>query len=390
MKFNRALANRIKDLAKAFPAIVVTGSRQVGKTTLLRELFPEHQYISLDLPSEANRAELEPSSFLHHDGRGLLIDEVQYAPKLFRHIKAAIDSDRTRTGRFILTGSQKFELMREVSDSLAGRVGVIELEGLSCAEIAGHQDLPEWPNAISRGWFPELWAAESISTTEYYRSYVATYLERDVRQLINITSLRDFERFLRACAARSGQVLNKAELGRDVGITEKTVSQWLSVVAASNQISLLEPYFNNVTKRLTKSPKLYFNDTGLLCFLLGLPEDSLPSFSGIGAIWETFIYGELRKIREVYALESTLWFYRDGSQREVDFVLDWRGKLKLIEAKWGEIPTIADTKGLFDVEAVFDGRVSDKIVACRTAKAFPIVQGVQAIGGQELRRLFAS
>lgn len=160
MKFNRALANRIKDLAKAFPAIVVTGSRQVGKTTLLRELFPEHQYISLDLPSEANRAELEPSSFLHHDGRGLLIDEVQYAPKLFRHIKAAIDSDRTRTGRFILTGSQKFELMREVSDSLAGRVGVIELEGLSCAEIAGHQDLPEWPNAISRGWFPELWAAE--------------------------------------------------------------------------------------------------------------------------------------------------------------------------------------------------------------------------------------
>jgi predicted AAA+ superfamily ATPase len=344
--------------------------------------------VSLDLPSEASRAELEPDFFLAKNIGPLLIDEVQYAPQLFRHIKVAIDADRSLCGRFILTGSQKFELMREVSDSLAGRVGIVELEGLSCEEIRSEHALPSWTCALSRGWFPELWARPSITPSEFYRRYVATYLERDVRQLINITSLRDFERFLRACAVRNGQVLNKTELGRDVGITEKTVTQWLSVVAASNQIILLEPYFGNMTKRLTKSPKLYFNDTGLLCFLLGVPDTALASFSGIGSIWETFIFSELRKLREARALEASLWFYRDGAQREIDFVIDWMGELKLIEAKWSEIPSSSDTKSLLDVAKILGNKVRETLIACRTKEAFPLPHGVRAINGADMTALF--
>lgn len=388
MEYKRSLGTRIKALAETFPAVVVTGSRQVGKTTLLRSLFPAHRYVSLDLPSEASRAELEPDLFLGRDVGPLLIDEVQYAPQLFRHIKAAIDADRSSCGRFILTGSQKFELMREVSDSLAGRVGVVELEGLSCEEIRAEQELPAWVSTLSRGWFPELWARPSIPASEFYRSYVTTYIERDVRQLINITSLRDFERFLRACAVRNGQVLNKTELGRDVGISEKTVTQWLSVVAASNQVTLLEPYFANMTKRLTKSPKLYFNDTGLLCFLLGVPEGALASFTGIGAIWEAFVFSELRKLREAYALEASLWFYRDSAQREIDFLIDWKGELKLIEAKWSEIPSSSDTKSLLDVARILGNKVREKLIACRTVEPFPLPQDIRAINAANMTGLF--
>jgi predicted AAA+ superfamily ATPase len=390
MEYKRALGRRIKALAETFPAVVVTGSGHVGKTTLLRSLFPQHRYVSLDLPSEASRAELEPDLFLGQIAGPLLIDEVQYAPQLFRHIKAAIDADCSLCGRFILTGSQKFELMREVSDSLAGRVGVVELEGLSCEEIRAEQALPTWTSTLSRGWFPELWARPNIQPSEFYRRYVATYLERDVRQLINITSLRDFERFLRACAVRNGQVLNKTELGRDVGITEKTVTQWLSVVAASNQITLLEPYFTNMTKRLTKSPKLYFNDTGLLCFLLGLPDSALAGFSGIGAIWEAFVFSELRKLREAHALEASIWFYRDSAQRESDFVIDWRGELKLVEAKWSEIPSASDTKSIVEIRRLLGDRVRDMLIACRTAEPFPLPHGVRAVNAADMFRVFIS
>lgn len=388
MIFNRLLEERVRGLAATFPAVVLTGARQVGKTTLLRRLFPTHAYVSLDLPSEAQLAELEPDSFLARYPGPLLIDEVQYAPKLFRHLKVAIDSDRSTVGRFILTGSQKFSLMKEVSDSLAGRVAILELEGLSCQELAAQGEIPPWSDLLWMGSYPGVWANRDISPIEFYRSYLATYLERDVRQLINITSLRDFERFLRACAARSGQTLNKTELGRDVGITEKTVTQWLSVLCASNQVSLLEPFFTNVTKRLTKSPKLYINDTGLLCFLLGLSKDSISAYSGVGSIWESFVYSELRKLREAYAIESSLWFYRDASQREVDFIIDWKGKLTLIEAKWSETPLAADMHALRTVATLFGERVASRIVACRAARSFPIGEGVRALSGTQLVELF--
>jgi predicted AAA+ superfamily ATPase len=334
-------SKKLIELSRAFPALIVTGARQTGKTTLLRRIFPDHHYVSLDLRSLAEEAEESPRSFLEAHPPPVLIDEVQYAPGLFRHLKMAIDADRGARGQFILTGSQKFTLMREVSDSLTGRSAIATLDGLSVHEIrasgwtqdgtAAHAEL------LLRGGFPELWADRSIPARDYFQAYVATYLERDLRQVLRVGSLRDFERFLRACAARASHILNKSELARDVGIAQTTAGEWISALEASNQIRLLEPFFANVGKRLVKAPKLYFCDTGLLCFLLGMSAEALPESPLCGAIWENFVFGELAKWTALHRPEWTLWFYRDQQQREADFVLQgpWH-RVRIADAKWAE------------------------------------------------------
>lgn len=265
----------------------------------------------------------------------MLVDEIQYAPALFRHIKTRIDDRRHEMGEFILTGSQKFPLMREVSDSLAGRAAIVELETLSCRELQ-LSPAQDWTAVLARGFFPELWRQPELAAVEFYSSYVATYLERDVRQILNVQSLRDFERFLRSCAARSGQLLNLSDLARDVGMKAQTARDWLSVLEASNQVSLLEPYFENVGKRIVKSPKLYLNDPGLLCFLLGLDARALLSSPLVGTVWETFVFAEFRKRSNAVPSPSSLWFYRDAQGREVDFVEIRDGRINLYEVKWTE------------------------------------------------------
>jgi predicted AAA+ superfamily ATPase len=216
--------------------VVITGARQTGKTSLVRHLFRDFAIVSLDLPSEAEQAEKQPKAFLARHGRPLIVDEVQHAPGLFRHLKGVVDAERSRNGQFILTGSQKLTLMREVSDSLAGRVAVVELEGLTFSEIRATGADVDPLSVAARGTLPELWEKPDLDATEFHRSYVATYLERDLRSMLNVSSLRDFERFLRACAMRSAQVLNKADLARDVGISPSTAGEWLSVLEASNQV----------------------------------------------------------------------------------------------------------------------------------------------------------
>ncbi|RMD83968.1 MAG: ATP-binding protein, partial [Candidatus Dadabacteria bacterium] len=326
MLYKRDLEKHVERMASYFPAILITGARQSGKTTLLRQLYPQYSYVSLDMPSNAAKAENEPASFLAEHTPPVVIDEVQYAPKIFRHLKVAIDRTRECNGRFFLTGSQKFTLMREVSESLAGRCGILHLENLSMHELSQSPLAVSDHGAIlARGFFPQLWRDQRIDPEDFYSAYIATYIERDVRQLLRISSLRDFERFIRACAARSGQLLNKSEIARDVGITPTTVNEWLSVLEASNQITLLEPYFGNISKRLVKSPKLYINDSGLLCFLLGLSPSSLTNSYYAGAVWESFILSELRKILQSFP-HASLWFYRD-KQREVDFLIDIEGQL---------------------------------------------------------------
>jgi len=252
MWFDRHPTPRLIDAARFFPVIVLTGARQVGKTSLLRRAFPNHAYVSLEVPSIAELAEHDSAAFFARYPAPLLVDEVQYAPGVFHALKSFVDDDRHAMGRYVLTGSQKFELMRGVSESLAGRCAVLELDGLSAAELsAGGIDVAtELETVMARGGFPELWRQPDLPTGLFYGSYLATYLERDVRQLVNVGSLRDFERFLRACAARSGQLLNRSELARDVGVSHSTVNEWLSVLVASNQVALLEPWFTNVGKRL--------------------------------------------------------------------------------------------------------------------------------------------
>lgn len=369
----------LRKLCGQRPVLTLSGARQTGKTSLVRRLFPGHGYVSLDLPSEAEQAEKDPAAFLERHPAPVIIDEVQYAPGLFRHLKAVVDADRKAFGRFILTGSQKFALMREVSDSLAGRTAVVELEALSLEELrsAGFQDSIE--GIVLRGGMPELWEDEELDAAQFHQAYVSTYLERDLRALLAVGSLRDFERFLRACALRSAQVLNKAELARDVGISPPTAAAWLSVLEASNQAFLLEPWFSNKTKSLVKAPKLFLCDTGLLCWLLGIRsrQDLLDS-PYCGAIWETYVCGELRK-KVKRGERGDLFYWRDRT-KEADFLLHRGGKYELLDAKWNEIPGARDARQLEKVRHEFPkGSVNRAALVCRTKNAYPLGDGLHAI-----------
>ena len=369
----RYLEARIQKSALTRPVVVLTGARQTGKTSTLRRLFPEHAFVSLDLPTEAEQAEREPAAFLQRHPAPVILDEVQYAPGLFRHLKAAVDAQRSRAGQYLLTGSQKFTLMKGVSESLAGRADIVELETLSFDEIRGALPDASLEHSILRGGFPELHANPDIDGPAFYTSYLATYLERDVRSLANVGSLRDFERFLRACALRSANLLNKADLARDVGIAPATSNQWLSVLEASGQIALLEPWFSNRTKGLVKTPKLYLMDTGLLCALLNIRDEaSLLASPSVGAIWETFVFAQLRHRERGAGRAGSLFFWRDRS-REVDFVVDSGGRLELFEPRWTELPGESEAAGLaFVRESLGRTAVRSGTIVCRAPNRYPL------------------
>lgn len=385
MWITRDVEAHLERSARTRPVIVLTGARQTGKTSTLLRLFPNHAFISLDLPTEAEQAEKEPHNFLGRHPAPTIIDEVQYAPGLFRHLKVAVDANRKRNGQFLLTGSQKFTLMKSASESLAGRADVVQLETLSLAEIRAALPRTGLETAIVRGGFPELHANPDIDNVTFYNSYLATYLERDVRSLANVGNLRDFERFLRACALRSANLLNKADLARDVGIAPSTANQWLSTLEASGQVVLLEPWFSNRTKSIVKSPKLYLADTGLLCALLNIrSEDVLRQSPAAGAIWETFVFAQLRARERRVGRAGSLFFWRDRT-REVDFVVDVGGRLELFEAKWTELPAESDAVNLEYVrKTVGNARVTSGAVVSRTPNSFPMVNGFRALAISEL------
>ena len=381
----RDIEPRLLRSARTRPVTVLTGARQTGKTSTLRRLFPNHDFVSLDLPTEAEQAEKEPQSFIRRHSAPVIVDEVQYAPGLFRYLKIAVDHNREGRGQFLLTGSQKFTLMKNVSESLAGRADILELETLSFAEMKAALPGSTVEKAIVRGGFPELEADPDIDHVAFYNSYLATYLERDVRSLANVGSLRDFERFLRACALRSANLLNKADLARDVGISPGTANHWLSVLEASGQVVLLEPWFSNRTKSIVKSPKLYLADTGLLCALLNIRSvDALLDSPSAGPIWETFVFAQLRARERRAERVGSLFFWRDRT-REVDFVVDAGGKLELFEAKWHEVPTASDVVNLdFVRDAVGKSRIAASAVVCRTAHGFPLTSNARALPVIEL------
>jgi predicted AAA+ superfamily ATPase len=381
----RAIEPHLLRSARTRPVIVLTGARQTGKTSTLLRLFPTHSFVSLDLPTEAEQAEKDPRTFLKRYPAPVIIDEVQYAPGLFRHLKAEIDAHRAQYGQFLLTGSQKFTLMKNVSESLAGRADIVELETLSLAETRAALPATTVEAAIVKGGFPELYANPEIDPIAFYNSYLATYLERDVRALANVGNLRDFERFLRACALRSGNLLNKADLARDVGIAPSTANQWLSMLEASGQIVLLEPWFSNRTKSIVKSPKLYLADTGLLCALLNIhSERDLRQSPAVGAVWETFVFAQLRHRERKAGRTGSLFFWRDRT-REVDFVVDAGGRAELFEAKWTELPDIGDTVNLeFARNSMGMANVTGGAVVSRTPNGFPFANGFRAVAISDL------
>lgn len=389
MYYERSYKERLLALSRFFPVLTLCGARQTGKTTLLTDTFPGYNYVSLDLPSTAAMAEQNPDEFFAAHKAPLIIDEVQYAPGLFRHLKRIVDGNRHAMGQYILTGSQKFNVMKEVSDSLAGRAVILNLENLSWEEIrrngTGQLATGMFAELMVRGQFPELWRVPDFPAASFYSSYLATYLERDVRQILNVTSLRDFERFIRALAPRSGQLLNKSDLARDVGVSTKAVNDWLSVLQASNQVVLLEPWFRNISKRIVKSPKVYFCDSGLLSFLLGVTVENLSESPFKGQIWETLVFAELRKLSQVREQPAAFWYYRDLPARKVDFIIEKGGFLSLAECKWTENPDKNDARTIaaIDAEIVNNERTykpGKHYLICKTVNAWSMNGKIDVIG----------
>lgn len=388
MWIERELKKELLDLAESFPVVVLVGPRQVGKTSLLENVFHGHSYAALDVTSISEMAETRPQEFLHQFQPPVIIDEIQYAPELFRHIKTEVDRRRTN-GLFILTGSQSFPLMASVSDSLAGRSAVIPFLGLSGREWAKHtqtQDsAPDWREFLFRGSYPALWKDEHPpSRDRWYQGYLATYLERDVRNLLNVGSLRDFERFLRACATRIGQILNMSDLGRDVGISTSTAKEWLSVLQASGQILLLEPFHRSLGKRIFKSPKLFFTDTGLAAFLCGFSSASaLWNSQQIGHFFENYVVTQWIRWRDWHDPAAALWFWRNQSNKEVDLVIEKDGKLWPIEIKVTERPGSNDLRGIRAFRRFYKEAedVGQGWVACTVSETFELDSETTVVPG---------
>lgn len=367
----RILETTIAQISETRPAVLLTGVRQSGKTTLLKTMFPDAAYISLDRLMVAQTAQENPGHFLEQfDGAGqVIIDEIQYAPHLFRELKTMIDEQRDRFGRWIITGSRKFELMEHVSESLAGRIAIFHLETLSAEELRKSGFFKNVDGILWRGGYPELWAYENIKPEPFYDAYIQTYLERDLRQIINVTNLKDFQRLIRACAMRVGQLVNYSNLAKDVGVSANTVKSWLGVLETSALIVLLPPYSANVKKRLVKAPKIYFPDQGVLCRLLNISHaDDLKGHIYEGNIWENFVFTEL--VKDIRISRNHLFFYRDQNNVEMDFILETQGRTFLIEAKSSERP---DPKKLNfkKVSPVIKGE-THCILACQTKESLRI------------------
>lgn len=334
---SRDLEPLIRAALRQFPAILLTGPRQTGKSTLLRHLFPRFTYLSFDLPAERARARQDPELFLETVGTPALFDEIQYVPELLPYLKIVMDRDRRARGMYVMTGSQVFPLMKGVTESLAGRTALFELLGFSMREIPVR---PADPAAcfrrIFRGSYPEP-ALGSVDPNRFYGSYLGTYLERDLRGLTAVHDLGRFHSFLELLAARSGSLLNLSEVARDCGINHQTGRNWLSILESTRLVYLLRPYSRNVTKRIVKSPKLYFTDTGLLAHLLRYPDPgSLAQGPLAGVFFETFLVGEALRHRAHRGINAEFYYHRDSNGNEIDLLIDRGPDLRAIEFKRGK------------------------------------------------------
>ena len=332
----RILENKIKDMAKKFPVITLTGTRQCGKSTILKECFPNYEYLSLEDPDVREFAENDPRGFLKAYPDNVILDEAQRAPELFSYIQTVVDASR-ECGRYILSGSHNFLLMEKVSQSLAGRCAVLKLEPFSIQELDQEGCLPEtiWEQMLYGG-YPRLYD-KKISPQDYFPSYVATYVERDVRSVLNVTNSAAFIRFVRLCAARSGQVLNMTELAASAGISVPTANHWMSVLEQSYLVYRIMPYYKNFSKRLVKAPKLYFGDVGLLCYLLGIETvEQLQTSDHKGSIFETMIVSEYRKSRLFAGRNADYFYWRDTNGNEIALLTESAEELHAYEIKLAE------------------------------------------------------
>jgi predicted AAA+ superfamily ATPase len=318
----RIAAAAARERLAGFPILTITGPRQSGKTTLSRLLAPELPYLSLEDPDTRAFATEDPRAFLRQVGDGAILDEVQRAPELFSYLQAVVDADR-RMGRFILTGSSQFELIGSITQSLAGRASLLHLLPFSYAELQAAGRAPTSVNALLHaGFFPPI-HDRRVDPTVWLQDYLSTYLERDVRQILNIQDLATFQRFIQLCAGRIGQLLNITSLAADTGITRVTAESWLSVLQASHLVFLVRPWFSNLNKRLVKSPKLYFCDPGLAAWFVGVRTPAhISAHPQRGALFENWIMTELLKAQTNHGLKPTLHFLRDKEGHEIDALIE--------------------------------------------------------------------
>lgn len=332
----RQAAPVLQSLARGYPILAITGPRQAGKTTLAQATFPDKRYVSLEDPDERAFAEEDPRGFLARFPDGAILDEAQRCPALFSYLQTRVDAEK-RMGMYVLTGSQQFGLLSNITQTLAGRVGLIQLLPFSLQELQrGQAPITGLDDLLWRGMYPPI-HDRSLAPVHWFANYVMTYVERDVRQLIEVQNLSLFQRFLKMCAARCGQLLNMSSLATDCGVSHGTIRSWLSVLEAGYVVFLLQPHHQNFGKRLVKTPKLYFYDTGLAAFLLGIRDpEHLSIHSARGALFENFVLSELLKRRYNAGLPSNLYFWRNNVGDEIDVVIEQGEKLQPLEIKSGQ------------------------------------------------------
>jgi hypothetical protein len=333
---SRQATSTLLGLARGYPILAITGPRQSGKTTLAQSTFPEKPYVSLEDLDTRAFAQEDPRGFLARYAQGAILDEAQRCPALFSYLQTRVDADK-RMGEFVLTGSQQFGLLSNITQTLAGRVGLVQLLPFSLQELQqGGVVMNNLDELLWRGLYPPLYDRK-LAPAHWFSNYVMSYVERDVRQIIEVQNLSLFQRFLKMCAARCGQLLNMTSLANDCGVTHKTISAWLSVLEAGYVIFLLQPHHQNFGKRLVKTPKLYFHDTGLAAYLMGIADaEHLAIHSARGALFENWVISELLKNRYNQGLASNLYFWRNNTGEEVDVVMEQGEKLLPIEIKSGQ------------------------------------------------------
>lgn len=397
MYIRREIEATIDAMLKQGKVVLVTGARQVGKTTVLKQhLGSAFSYVSMENPRDYLLAKQDVVLFFESKSLPLIIDEVQRVPELFSPVKWIVDQSDER-GRIILTGSQTYHLMKGVSDSLAGRIRILEMPSLSLRELSNGSANPrpyipkvvtnpvEPPSAgiwdiIHRGSMPEL-QNQSIDWDSFYADYVAAYLERDVRELINVKDEARFYSFMVACAARTGQLLNASDIGNAIDVDHKTVKAWLSVLQASNIIRIVEPFWPNADKRLTKTPKVFFMDTGLVCHLTRwTTPDQLRNGAAAGHVFETFVISEvLKSFMNSGKNLRDIWFYRDSKKREIDLVIQEGRILHPVEVKMSAMVSRGAVKNFSCLESLSDYEIGFGHVICQTPEPYLITQNVQAV-----------
>jgi len=394
MYIKRHIEQAVLNRSKMKGAVVVTGARQVGKTTLIEKLKPDIPKITFDDLPIRQRAIAEPSVFFDFYPPPVFIDEVQYAPVIFHYIKILLDKSRNK-GDFYLTGSQSYELMENVTESLAGRAGIMELHGLSLREINGEDwnkpflptteylkermasktvmSVPQAWEVIHRGCFPELVTNPDFSWPEFYADYIKTYIERDVRKLTQVADEDSFYKFMTVCAAMTGQLLNLSSLAKDVGISEPTAKRWLSILKTSGLVYLLKPYSNNAINRAVKTPKLHFLDIGLAAYLTRwLTPENLLTGAMSGHFFESYVVGEILKSYTNAGLEVDLYHLRDGHQKEIDILIHENNTLYPIEIKASAEPDPKDIKNFAMLDGIKNVNVGEGGVICLAKDLLPL------------------